>query len=76
MDTDLLMRDMVLHLDRQIELTLEALKKIPGVELAFAPAHGAPDHDTTDCLTARIYSSFQWWCGHRLGFGPDRARCL
>jgi hypothetical protein len=40
-----LMREMVLHLDRQIEMTLEALKKIPGVELAFAGAHGAPDHD-------------------------------
>jgi hypothetical protein len=40
-----LMREMVLHLDRQIELTFEALKKHPGVGLAFAAAHGAPDHD-------------------------------
>jgi predicted AlkP superfamily pyrophosphatase or phosphodiesterase len=39
-----LMREMVLHLDRQIELTLEALKKLP-VGLVFAAAHGAPDHD-------------------------------
>jgi hypothetical protein len=40
-----LMREMVLHLDRQIELTLEALRKLPSFGLAFAAAHGAPDHD-------------------------------
>ena len=40
-----LMREMVLHLDRQIELTLEALKKLPGFGLAFCAAHGAPNHD-------------------------------
>jgi len=40
-----LMREMVLHLDRQIELTLEALRKVPSFGLAFAAAHGAPDHD-------------------------------
>jgi len=31
-----LMREMVLHLDRQIELTLEALRKVPSFGLAFA----------------------------------------
>lgn len=40
-----LMREMVLHLDRQIELTLEALKKLPGFGFAFAAAHGAPGHE-------------------------------
>jgi hypothetical protein len=40
-----LMREMVLHLDRQIELTLETLRKLPSFGLAFAAAHGAPDHD-------------------------------
>jgi Type I phosphodiesterase / nucleotide pyrophosphatase len=37
-----LMQEMVLHLDRQIELTLDALKKHPGFGLAFTAAHGAP----------------------------------
>src|SRR5260370_28866523 len=40
-----LMREMALHLDRQIELTLEALKKLPGFGFAFAAAHGAPGHE-------------------------------
>ncbi len=40
-----LMREMVLHLDRQIELTLEALKKLPGFGFAFAAAHGSPGHE-------------------------------
>jgi arylsulfatase A-like enzyme len=40
-----LMRDLVLHMDRQIELTLDALLKAPGegkFVLAFTAAHGAP----------------------------------
>ncbi|MBI3471368.1 MAG: alkaline phosphatase family protein [Candidatus Solibacter usitatus] len=40
-----LMRDMALQLDRQIELTLEALHKAPGdgkFGLAFTAAHGSP----------------------------------
>jgi hypothetical protein len=40
-----LMREMVLHLDRQIELTLTELRKLPAFGLAFAAAHGAPDLD-------------------------------
>ena len=39
-----LMREMILHLDRQIELTLEALKKVPGAGnfgLVFTAAHGS-----------------------------------
>jgi len=41
-----LMREMVLHFDRQIELTLEALDKSPGrggYSLVFTAAHGAPE---------------------------------
>jgi hypothetical protein len=30
----------------------------------------------TDCLTARIYSSFPERCGHRLALGDGRGRCL
>ena len=43
-----LMREMVLHLDRQIEATLEALTRLAGAGnfgIAFTAAHGAPDHD-------------------------------
>jgi Type I phosphodiesterase / nucleotide pyrophosphatase len=43
-----LMREMALHLDRQIEATLEVLKKLAGVGnfgLAFAAAHGATRND-------------------------------
>ncbi len=43
-----LMREMVLHLDRQIEATIEALTRLAGAGnfgLAFTAAHGAPDHD-------------------------------
>ena len=40
-----LMHEMVLHLDRQIESTLDALRKLPSFGFAFAAAHGAPDHD-------------------------------
>jgi hypothetical protein len=40
-----LMAEMVLHLDREIELTLDALRKLPSFGLAFAAAHGAPSHD-------------------------------
>ncbi len=39
-----LLREMILHLDRQIELTLEALKKVPGAGnfgLVFTAAHGS-----------------------------------
>jgi arylsulfatase A-like enzyme len=42
------MREMALHLDRQIELTLEALRKqlgAGGFGVAFTAAHGAPDRD-------------------------------
>jgi predicted AlkP superfamily pyrophosphatase or phosphodiesterase len=41
-----LMREMVLHLDRQIEATLETLKKVAGAggfSLVFAAAHGAAE---------------------------------
>jgi hypothetical protein len=40
-----LMGEMVLHLDRQIESILESLRKLPSFGLAFAAAHGAPNHD-------------------------------
>jgi hypothetical protein len=36
---------MVLHLDRQIEATLEALRTLPSFGFAFAAAHGAPGRD-------------------------------
>jgi hypothetical protein len=43
-----LMREMVLHLDRQIEATIETLTRLAGpgnFGLAFTAAHGAPYHD-------------------------------
>src|SRR5262249_44771344 len=42
-----LMREMALHFDRQLELTLETLRRLPGggnFALAFASAHGSPRH--------------------------------
>ena len=52
-----LMREMVLHLDRQIELTLEVLRRTAGpgnFGLAFTGAHGAAPAETTSIDGAAV----------------------